>query len=315
VSDNNVRLNVFTVPNEEKHENFAGVSLYKSPNCTISGNTILSNDRGLVLGDSGGCIVDENFMFNNNYTFAVYGIDSFDFDINVTASNIVDGRYFILYVKGVSDRVYDSINNVSTIYVINSKNVTIKELTMTNNAYGVFLWNTNNSRIENVRVSNNIHGIGAENCLNITIIGSTLKNNKYGLYLNHFKGGVISRNSIANNTIFGIYFYSFGDSIFSENDIINNTGNMGIYLASRNNLFFRNNIVDTQVMQHGGNVWDNGAEGNYWKDYILSNGTDDGSGGRIAGDGVGDTLLHWRGVDYYPLMDPWSLTRLFNVTW
>jgi len=49
-------------------------------------------------------------------------------------------------------------------------------------------------------------------------------------------------------------------------------------------------------------MWSNNGEGNYWSDYT---GEDDGSGGRVAGDGIGDTLIpHW-GVDYYPLMNPW----------
>jgi parallel beta-helix repeat protein len=314
VSDNTVKFNGLSDPNAT--ENFGGIWLNDSPNSTISGNTVVRNTRGIGLGSCGDSVVDGNVMIDNNYNFAVYGSNSMDFNIKVNnTSNIADGKR-IYYEKNLSNKTIDlSYCPAATIYVIDSTNVTIKDLTLTNNAYGVFFWNTNNSRIEKVRVSNNIFGIEANRCSNITITGSILANNKEGLRLNYFKGGVISRNIIANNTIFGIYFYSFGDSIFSENDIINNTGNMGIYLASRNNLFFHNNIVDTQIMHHGGNVWDNGAEGNYWNDYKLSNGTDDGSGGRIAGDGIGDTLLPWRGVDYHPLMDPWSLTRLFNVTW
>jgi hypothetical protein len=41
--------------------------------------------------------------------------------------------------------------------------------------------------------------------------------------------------------------------------------------------------------------------GNYWDDYV---GLDDGSGGRVAGDGVGDTSLPEWGIDYYPLTCP-----------
>ena len=63
-------------------------------------------------------------------------------------------------------------------------------------------------------------------------------------------------------------------------------------------------------------TWDDGAGGgNYWNDYA---GVDDGSGGRAAGDGVGDTLIphpqftywQWYGyynLDNYPLMYPYPI--------
>ncbi|MHA1581496.1 MAG: hypothetical protein ACTSYM_03190, partial [Candidatus Baldrarchaeia archaeon] len=51
------------------------------------------------------------------------------------------------------------------------------------------------------------------------------------------------------------------------------------------------------------NIWDDGSVGNYWDDYT---GLDDGSNGRIAGDGVGDTDLPHLGVDNYPLISPWG---------
>ena len=43
-------------------------------------------------------------------------------------------------------------------------------------------------------------------------------------------------------------------------------------------------------------------------------GVDDGSGGRVAGDGVGDTNLPWQRVDYYPLINPVNLQVLWNNT-
>ena len=101
----------------------------------------------------------------------------------------------------------------------------------------------------------------------------------------------------------------------SYNSIIDNsiTDNpTGIYIAepsSQYNTFYRNNIINNtnQVSLLGGyNSWDNGAEGNYWSDY---------DGIDLNGDGIGDTGVPHFGVDYYPLMEPWSLKRKFNVTW
>ena len=86
------------------------------------------------------------------------------------------------------------------------------------------------------------------------------------------------------------------------------TGNYyGIWLAgARGNFIYRNNLIDNlgEVAYTGENTWDNGCEGNFWIDY---NGSD------VDGDGVGDTYLPWKDVDYFPLMEPWSYIRTFHV--
>jgi hypothetical protein len=58
----------------------------------------------------------------------------------------------------------------------------------------------------------------------------------------------------------------------------------------------------------GNNVWSESGKGNFWNDYT---GLDDGSGGRVAGDGVGDTDLPWHGVDSFPLVSPPSSFKVF----
>jgi hypothetical protein len=60
---------------------------------------------------------------------------------------------------------------------------------------------------------------------------------------------------------------------------------------------------DEQIRDAGINLWYDGLLelGNFWSNYW---GSDDGSGGRTAGDFVGDTDLPHEGVDWYPLMDP-----------
>ena len=97
--------------------------------------------------------------------------------------------------------------------------------------------------------------------------------------------------------------------------IVDNYGyGISIYSNSNNNIFHHNNILDntSPVFSSGINSWDNGeGEGNYWSDYT---GSDNGSNGRIAGDGVGDTDLPHQGVDWYPLMEPWVPTfKIENI--
>ncbi len=51
-------------------------------------------------------------------------------------------------------------------------------------------------------------------------------------------------------------------------------------------------------------IWDNGAEGNYWDTYL---------GEDTDGDGIGNEQLPHLGVDYHPLVEPWSSTRFYPV--
>jgi parallel beta-helix repeat protein len=102
----------------------------------------------------------------------------------------------------------------------------------------------------------------------------------------------------------GLYEYSYANSI--QENVIEGNGWAGVELDSsplntfHHNSFFRNE-GSVFLIDSSDNVWDDGAEGNCWDDYV---GLDDGSSGRVAGDGVGDTDLPHQGVDNYPLVQP-----------
>lgn len=100
-------------------------------------------------------------------------------------------------------------------------------------------------------------------------------------YLSGLGGSTISANTVSGR-YYGIFLdYSGGNTIF-HNSFVDNTYQL-LSISSTN-------------------TWNNSAkEGNYWSDYV---GLDDGSGGRVAGDGIGDTNLPHLGVDWYPLMFP-----------
>jgi hypothetical protein len=106
---------------------------------------------------------------------------------------------------------------------------------------------------------------------------------------------VIGRNIIANNQI-GIQII--------EQEQIGYGGSIQVAWGYWN-LIFLNLLIDNveQIEDAGINSWylDYAELGNFWSNYW---GSDDGSGGRVAGDFVGDTDLPHEGVDWYPLLDP-----------
>ena len=163
---------------------------------------------------------------------------------------------------------------------ITTNNISISGFTIQNGRFGIYLKGSNNS-----------------------IAQSTISNNWCGVYMVNSKHNSISGNTITSNDVFGIrIFGSCSNNIVSTNMFAHSK--YGLSLAhANNNTFYHNNIINNEVQldrYKSSNTWDNGAgEGNYWSDYT---GLDDGSDGRVAGDGVGDTDLPHQGVDYYPLM-------------
>ncbi len=145
--------------------------------------------------------------------------------------------------------------------------------------------------------------------INVTIRNNIIKNNNIGVLLRHGSNDtLLIDNVLLNNKASGIRIADNNNF----NHVIGNTirnSTIGVELhASSFNTFYRNNFIHNKVYQAqilGGvsNRWDNGAEGNYWSDY---------KGLDTNGDGIGDTELpHW--VDDHPLIEPWSLNRVFSI--
>ena len=152
-------------------------------------------------------------------------------------------------------------------------------------------------------------GILVFGAVNTIIRNNIIRNNNIGIHLRHGSNNtLLIDNSILNNTASGIRIADNNNfNHIMGNTLVNNTVGVEIH-ASSFNTFYHNNFIRNkpyQVLILGGvsNKWDNGVEGNYWSDY---------EGLDTNGDGIGDTELpSW--VDYYPLIKPWSLTRVFSV--
>ncbi len=201
-------------------------------------------------------------------------------------------------IKGSNpSRVSDVYSGIRLDHVTNC-NVTGNFLT--NNSAGVILAYSDHNTIARNDIDDNWAAITLTwDCNHNAIIGNNLTGSEeIGLYINMSQYNKISENYITNNSYLGISVEenSHNNSII-RNNIIENDCGIRILNSIENRIYHNNFMNNSQQICNGSgyiNFWDNGCEGNYWRNY---NGTD------LDDDGIGDTQLPWEDVDQYPLIN------------
>ena len=299
------RSNVTTKNMEIKAFEF-GIFLWESSNNSISGNTLTNNGGGIYLWQSSKNTLSSNVMNDNNHNFGVAGGELHHYLHNVDISNLVDGNPVYYWVNQHGAEIPLDAGYVA---LVNSTEITVKDLTLTNNREGLLLVATQNSHIVNNTLTNNGYGIVLCQSSSNSISGNNITtNNYYGISLTNSPSNSIFGNSITANNLHGIHLeFSSSYNSISGNNIKNNF--IGIFLTepSNNSVYHNNfmyNLGHVNIPISGYNIsyanWDDGypSGGNYWSDY---DGTD------TNGDGIGDTPYVILSVnrDNYPLMAPY----------
>jgi len=308
--------------------NSIGINLLASGSNWLINNIVNSNDQGISLYECERNTLSGNAVSNNRFNFGIEGADYSHFAThNIDTTNTVNGKP-IYYMKDVSDAVLDADTNAGTIYLINCKNVTVKNLLLTNNAYGVFSLNMTQSKIENVSAINNRYGIYIKDSGDNIFSQNLIAENNYGFKLNNSNfnnivmnnissndgWGICLENSLSNNMLRNLISKNMGDGIFllrsNKTTIVGNTiAENGEWLIeffginiqnSENNTIYHNNFINN-IEQAGttssnNNMWDNGypSGGNYWSDHTNKDMDNDG----IAED---DYIIDSFNVDANPL--------------
>jgi len=121
-------------------------------------------------------------------------------------------------------------------------------------------------------------------------------NSTKGFIIVNTTNSTITRSYISGNNI-GVYLSRAQNNYFFENEFFNNSVNMLITNNSNNNTIYHNNFIYGSVIDLCNNFWDNGKEGNYWKNYVPKN---------ENYDGICDIPFNItnNNTDRYPLMFP-----------
>ena len=272
-SSNNTLTN-----NTANSNNYDGIVMEYSSDNTLQGNTANSNDEyGIHLSwSSSNNTLQSNTMPGNTYNFGVYD----EHIQNIDTSNTVDEKPIYYWVDQHDMQIPADAGFVG---IVDSTDITVKDLTLTNNYHGVLFAYTENSRIENVTTSNNYDGIYLRSSNNNTLQGNIANSNDdFGVHLLGSSNNTL-RGNVASNNWYGICLQgSSSNNILYHNNLLNNT----------------NNTQHAYDYGANANQWDSGSVGNYYSNY---NGTDP------DGDGIGNDpypILGGTSIDRFPLMQP-----------
>ena len=257
---------------------------------TLTGNVVSEGKWGIKLERS-----NDNILTNNSVSLQLAAID-----LAWSHRNIVLGNNVSCDNEFLSDGIqlwYSNHNDLTGNNIFNSYR-------------GIFVRVGQFNTFSNNNITANQAGIFShEDAHENSFSRNKITANNVGLYILGL-GNSFSTNQISNNS-YGIYVEST-ENLFVSNYVSNNHYGVVLNNAS-DNKFYHNNFVNNteQVIFEEilrSNEWDNGAEGNYWSDYL---------GVDWDHNGIGDNphVLNYSYSiqDIYPLMEPWSNARIFSV--
>jgi parallel beta-helix repeat protein len=192
------------------------------------------------------------------------------------------------------------------IYMSLCGNVDVINNTLLDNSFGIYAAHSANILIQDNQVSGSTYAIELYDSYSSTILHNTVSDNPtYSVYIVHSQSNSVTNNTVSRND-WGVTLYNSSLNTLEGNTISHNT--FGITTAySSDNIIYHNNFINNvnQIYRDfpSINTWSQGGEGNHWSTY---QGEDDGSGGRVAMDGIGDTLIPHQGEDFYPLMQAYG---------
>ncbi|MFZ2070056.1 MAG: NosD domain-containing protein [Halobacteriota archaeon] len=261
IMNNNGQGVLFALTSNSKIENITaeynhyGVELVLSANNELMDNSLSNNTYGISLLVSGGNTLRDNVMVNNARNFDVYAgwtLSYSAFVQDIDTSNLVNGKP-IYYFINEQDRVLDNTSNAGYVGIVDSNNVTVRDLTLANNGQGVLFAFTDQSRVENVNASDNGYGIELDRSNNNSITNSDFSKSNNGILLRQSSSNVISNvNTFSNFN--GVYLahYSY-DNILTNSNIYSND-HTGIYMVGSSGNNLTNSSIHTNEFAFYG-VW------------------------------------------------------------
>lgn len=270
-----------------------GIIIQGSSNINIQSTEISQSYYGIMVYSSSDIFVaDVPINTFVDYGIYLYQVTSF------TLSNVSvdDSDYSAIYFDHSSSGEISggTMSNAGDhgFYLSYCSWITISSTTYGNDKDGVHIENSNNITIDSSEIYlNTFTGINIYKCDYIEVTQCHIHNNSKdgirGLYANHT---TIIYNKIENNTLYGAYLSGSYGGLIHHNNFYYNHGSTDTF-----------NPANVQAYDDtASNQWDNGTEGNFWRDWTSPDNN---------GDGIVDNPYILDGgadaQDRYPLAQPY----------
>jgi parallel beta-helix repeat protein len=312
VESSNVKITGFTIRNG--NNGIRVKSGYGAIN--ITGNIIRNNRYGAsMIADSGATTSNNVLLANSFINNSEVGISIIRGFTATISKNQISGSGFGIKLS-ITNSSSISLNTLSNnsygIYIEASRGNNVLTNTETSNSYGMELFQLTSSTVRDNSIKGSTFGINMFSSDGNTILHNNVSDNpSYSIYLYESENNNVANNTLSRNR-WGLYLDNSPLNTIRGNTVSYNTWGVSTFNYANRSTFYQNNFINNivQITRDLGspNDYYNATiqKGNYWSDY---KGLDNGAGGRVAGDGIGDTLIPHQGVDWYPLMNTWPTPK------
>jgi len=179
-------------------------------------NSKMTNDFGIsviLFGSPKNVFVNNSFN-DSYYSIYIEGNSLNDFVQDMNSSNTVNGKP-VYYLINQQNQTINNSNDPGFIGIVNSSNMTIRDLEIDRGGDGVLFAYTNNSKISNVSISNSYLGIALHNSFN----------------------NILDKLELTGNNSVGIYFVNSSDNLVNDTDISAILSLFDVYSVYSNNTF------------------------------------------------------------------------------
>jgi parallel beta-helix repeat protein len=201
-SDGNTLANNNVYSNGVQGEYGYGIWIQFSDDNTLTGNSATSNYEGIHLDSSSQSTLTGNTMSGNDWNFGVDGGTLSDFIQDIDTSNTVDERPIYYWVDKQDQQIPGDAGFVG---IVDSSNITVKNLALTHNYEGVLLAYSTNSAIESITTQNTRYGIYLHNSKDSNVTNTAETSNEWAIYLRSSDYNTLTNNDASNNGEASIY--------------------------------------------------------------------------------------------------------------
>ena len=174
-----------------------GMYVYSAITNNLTNNLMNDNSFGCLLENSSNNIFKANVLSSNAYGFGVSGARLLDFVQDIDVSNTVNDKPVYYWINRQNETVP---LNAGYVAVINSTNISVKNLILENNIQGILLAYTSSSQTVNCTIKNNLNAFYLHESHDNDLFLNNITNNDYGIWLKDSSDNKIYHNNFINST-------------------------------------------------------------------------------------------------------------------